>query len=143
MVRKCSHLGPHHVQVALPSGGGQLLTSGQLFLGNHAPYARRAYIQALCCFLQSYYVTILIIREIEDRQLVIVARRANPFVIPGVAGSRLEPKPIQRGRNLFVGKPGGHLSNDVNGLDAGTPPVSTYIVFLHAKFRMSTSNPVN
>ena len=24
MVRKCSHLGPHHVQVALP-GGGQLL----------------------------------------------------------------------------------------------------------------------
>src|SRR5260370_4296105 len=78
------------------------LTSGQLFLGNHAPYARRAYIQALCCFLQSYYVTILIIREIEDRQMVVVARRANPFVIPRVARSGLEPKPIQRGLNLFV-----------------------------------------
>jgi len=24
------------------------------------------------------------------------------------------------------------LSNDVNGLDAGTPPVSTYIVFLQS-----------
>jgi len=82
-------------------------------------------------------------REIEDRQMVVVARRANPFVIPGVAGSGLEPKPIQRGRNLFVGKPGGHFPNDVNGLDAGTPPVSACIGFLHAKFRMTTSNPVN
>src|SRR5258708_36005852 len=30
MVRKCSHLGPHHVQVALPSGGQLLVPEWML-----------------------------------------------------------------------------------------------------------------
>ena len=51
---------------------------------NHVVYVRMIYIQL---------DALRALRQAVRRDLVIVARRANPFVIPGVAGSRLEPKP--------------------------------------------------
>lgn len=98
------------------------LLRGQDLLMNESPYGRRAHAQIACRIAECHQTGRALVDSMGcDR--VRVARRADVPFGPGVLAARSQAEPIERGGDLFIRKPPGHATNDLDRFQTGAVPM--------------------
>jgi len=80
---------------------------------------------------------------IAGAQLMVVPERANTLLIPGIACPRSHTYSVERCRDLLIGEPAGHLTNDIQGLNGCAAPILTDWALFDPKLRMTATSPMD